>query len=187
MVSLSCTVCGSVLATSTAPSANCNRDIQVTLNYGGFTSDPFMVRIVAPNIVTLDVGYPVNQGDGLAGYLTTYNWTLSDACGYLDTNLDANEQFGAWTDDYFNTFGIHNNWGAPTPKSAQNVGATLVDVIGARNMTTPPSVPPGQLLSTVAVTHDSPWNLFVGSLSFGSGLAVITDTQQWYLDHGVNH
>jgi hypothetical protein len=48
----------------------------------------------------------------------------------------------------------------------------------------PEPTPPGNPLSTQKVTHDSPWRLFVGSVTFGSGVQVRSDTQQYYLDHG---
>jgi hypothetical protein len=182
-VYLSCTSCSSVVATSASASLGCTADIKITLNYGGFTSNPFWVTIVSPSITTLEAGYPQDTKDG-PGYKTYYQWALTDACHNEDPGLDANETFGDWTDDYLAAHSIANNWPAP-PAIARNIlDATCYDTIGAYGSLVPTPEIPQNPLSNQAVKHDFPWHYFVGSLSFGSGLSIISDTQQWYLDHG---
>ena len=179
-----CTACNSVVVTSASPSANCKADIAVNLNYGGFTSNPMLVTIVAPSTLALQSQYPKDAANG-PGYATYYQWTLTDTCGNQDPGLDQNETFGSWTDDYFASTQIHNNWPwPPSPVARNEPDATCYDTLSAYGYTTPAPENPQSPLSSVAVEHDYPWTYFVGSLSFGAGIAVHADTQQWYQDHG---
>jgi hypothetical protein len=183
-VSLQCSVCGSNVATSTAPSRNCTPDITINASYGGFDSDAFNVTIVAPSTLTLQSGFPQDaafQG----GFLSLYQWGLTDTCGGQDANLDGNEVFGSWTDDYFNSTGTHNNWGRPTAVSAWSLTNQWTDIIWAKPCTggIPKCQNPQSPLSSVKVMHNAPWTFYFGTQMFGSGVPVERDTQQWFLDH----
>jgi hypothetical protein len=188
-VSLSCNPCIGNTATSTAPSASCNPDITVYVNYGGFYSYPFKIFINKPSHLTLQAGYPQDinwsQG-GQPGYKSNYAWSLTDTCGSLIGGLDANEVFGTWTDDYYNSTGQHNNWGVPTAVPSYSPDSTYTDTIGASY---PATAPPPEYAGNgdVAVMHDYPWTFMFGSQSYGAGVAVLSDTQQWYQDHGRHY
>ena len=185
-VSFSCTSCTNTTATSTAPSSGCVYDVVVHASYDGFNSDDFSVAIIKPSTFTLQSGYPVDAAAS-GGFLTTYAWALTDTCGSPDAGLDGNEQFGTWTDDYFNSTGTHNDW--PTPSATNGYSPTNIwrDQIGLSYGSTPPSLAPQSPLTTVTVMHDTPWTAFIGSQTFGSGLAVYADTQQFYQDHGRHY
>ncbi len=115
-MTLSCSICTVNTATSTSPSNGCVSDVTVTASYGGFLSQPFPVLINTPKNTTLQPGVPNDQASG-GGYLSKTDWALTDLCGYVASGLDGNEVFGAWTDDYYATMGVHNNWGTPTASS----------------------------------------------------------------------
>jgi hypothetical protein len=184
-ISLSCTSCTSTTATSLDYSLSCYADIAVTVNYGGFSSAPFWVTIVMPYTLTLD---DIFDGVYLGGYNTATWWILSDTCGYNDFGLDYNEVFGAFTDDYFLATGMHNNWGVPSPWHDTASSSLYIDNIQAYpaigGMPNPNMTGPQDPLSTIAVNHDAPWHLFFASPTFGTGLLLEDDTQQWYVDHG---
>jgi hypothetical protein len=133
--------------------------------------------------MTLSQSYPKDNLDG-PGYQTIYQWTLTDTCGNQDTGLDQHEEFGSWTDDYYASTGVHNNWGQPAPIARETPDASCYDSIGAYGFTTPVPTNPGSTLSGVTVMHDTSWRYVVGSLSQGQAITVHSDTQQWYLDHG---
>jgi hypothetical protein len=157
------------------------RDVTVYLTYpDGSQSANFNVTIVQPSTTSLSLGYPQDSiYDGLYGYQTTYDWNLTDTCGNSDPGLDANEAFGAWTDVY-----VGNAWGYPTGGSDNFPTSTVSDVLRAGYKTTPPSTNPQSPLSTEAVEYDFPWDLFVGSLTSGSGVVVHSDYQVFFVDHG---
>jgi hypothetical protein len=185
-VTLQCNVCTDNVATSTSFSCGCYPDVTIWATYGGFESEPFNVTIVKPSTLTLDAGYPQDSNDQ-DGYLSLYQWSLTDSCGYQDAGLDGNEVFGAWTDDYFNSTGTHNNWGLPTAAQAYSPTNLWTDKIwvepcaNGKPKCTNPQKP---TLSTVAVRHNTPWTFYIGTQTFGSGVPVESDTQQNYLDHG---
>lgn len=185
-VNLSCTTCSGTTATSTAPSNGCVFDVTVKVNYGGFVSTPFNVAIIRPSHLALLGGYPINSVWGSQGYNSSYEWQLQDTCNNPSAGLDANEVFGTDVDDYFQSTGIHSTWlNQAIATATYNSDATVYDTIGASNQTTPPARTPQRPLTSVKVFHH-PWTLFVGTQTFGSGVAVRSDTQQWYQDHGVH-
>jgi hypothetical protein len=172
------------------PGPPCKADVTIYANYGGFNSDPFKVTIVAPEKLTLSTDVspnPADVADG-AGYKSTYQWVLTDTCGAQDAGLDGNETFGVWTDGYFtSTGGTHNRWPLPPLTATYRSNAIWYDTIGATGTSTPSSKTPQSPLTSVKVMHDTPWTLFVGTQTFGSGVVVHIDTQQWYQDHGRHY
>src|ERR1700732_554214 len=80
--------------------------------------------------------------------------------------------------------GHHNAWSLPVATGTYRADAFWYDTIGATGQTTPLSAVPGDPLSTVKVMHNYPWILYVGTQTFGAGLNVHSDTQQFYVDHG---
>jgi hypothetical protein len=188
-ISLNRSICVNNTATSAAPSRSCAPDVTVYVNYGGFYSNPFTIFINKPSTLTLQPGYPqdVNWSQGgQPGYQSTYSWSLTDTCGYQAAGLDANEVFGTWTDDYYNSTGQHNNWGQPIAVPSYSANNIYTDTIGASY---PATTPPPQWAGNgnVAVMHDSPWTFNFGSQNYGAGVAVLSDTQQWYQDHGRHY
>jgi hypothetical protein len=185
-VSLSCSVCTSNTATSTAPSHDCNNDVTVYASYGGFNSDPFKVTIVVPSTLTLvSSSYPKDQANG-DGFVSTYQWGLTDTCHNRDYGLDGNEVLGAWVDDYFKSTGIHNNWRKPPPWQSYNPDYIWQDQIGISNCgggCNPKWSNPQPTLSTVKVMS-APFSFYIGTQTFGSGEKLMSNTTQFYLDHG---
>jgi hypothetical protein len=183
-VSLSCTTCTSTVATSTAPSNGCVYDVSVYVTYpdGGESSPTgFEVAIVTPKTLTLKAGYPTDSDSPYGvGYDSMTAWNLTDSCDNSDAGLDVNEVFGTFSDDYSGT-----NWPTPMQTSGNEATSTVTDSLIATQegglVPSPeyPQVP----LGTTKVRHN-PWTLYVGSTSFGSGVGVLTDTQQNYQDHG---
>jgi hypothetical protein len=177
-VNLSCYTCANTTATSTAPSNGCTYDITVYVTYpDGSQSANFYVSIVTPKNTTLLSGYPTDAAWN-TGFVSTTGWNLTDTCGYSDAGLDGNETFGTWTND------TANNWSLPTATATYNASSNWYDQLGAYGFTTPPPENPQSPLTNVKVMHDYPWNLWVGSQTFGSGVSVRADTQQFYQDHG---
>jgi hypothetical protein len=182
-VSLSCTTCSSTVATSTAPSNGCVYDVSVYVHYpdGSESSHSgFEVAIVTPQTTTLLANYPADADYTGSGYISTTKWNLTDSCGSSDAGLDANEVFGMFTDDY-----AGNNWQHGSQSAGNQSTSTITDqqsVFQNGNNTTPPAENPQSPLTTTRVFHN-PWTLYVGSLTFGSGVAVRADTQQNYQDH----
>jgi len=102
--------CSSVVATSVAASSNCKADIQITLNYGGFMSNPFLVTIVEPSTITLSANYPKHFSVA-AGYNSDWRWDLKDTCGNLAPGLHGYESFGTFAPNITN----ENNPQHPLP------------------------------------------------------------------------
>lgn len=180
-VSLSCYTCASTVATSTSPSDGCAYDVTVYVTYpDGSMSSDFYVAIVTPTTTTLQAGYP-SDGSwyGSYGYISTYDWQITDSCGYPDSGLDANEVFGGWYVTYSGT-----NWTYPTAGAAHLDTSYIYDEIGATYQSVPPSMDPQSPLSGEEVYYDYPWKLFVGTQTFGSGVVIRADTQAFYVDHG---
>jgi hypothetical protein len=183
-VSLSCTFCSSTTATSTAPSNGCVYDVKVYVTYpDGNESSPtgFEVSIVKPKTLTLEAGYPTDADSPFGtGYESATAWNLTDSCGYSDAGLDVNEVFGTFTNDYSGA-----NWTQPTPSYANEPTSTVTDYMIATYAAgqVPPAEDPQTPLGSTKVRHN-PRTIYVGSITFGSGVAVLTDTQQNYQDHG---
>ncbi|HLH43401.1 MAG TPA: hypothetical protein VKV74_10470 [Bryobacteraceae bacterium] len=91
---------------------------------------------------------------------------LRDSCSYLDPGLDGNETYGPFTND------TPNNWALPNPNAIYNPGSRWSDAIGFMGNANPPPENPQNPLTNVAVYHDYPWELWIGSRAFGSGVAV---------------
>lgn len=178
-VSLSCNTCTNTTATSTAPSNGCTYDITVYVTYpDGSQSGNFNVAIITPKNTTLLSGYPTDASCGLQCYLSTTAWNLTDTCGSSDAGLDLNETFGTWTNDY-----VGNTWGLPTAGSTYRPNSTLYDYMSP-GCCTPVPQPPQSPLGSTKVFHDYPYTLWVGTQTFGHGVSVLVDTQQFYQDHG---
>lgn len=183
-VSLSCSPCGSTVATSTSPSSGCVYDITVKLNYGGFESDPFYVAIIQPLTFTLVNGYPINSVYG-DGFKSVYQWNLTDTCGSSDPGLSGTEVFGQRQDD------TANNWAMaqPAPPIQNDPSSIFQDEIAIQNCgggCNPVWTNPQAPLSGVTVYH-FPWSGYVGSTASGRGLNILTNTTQFYLDHGAHN
>jgi hypothetical protein len=135
-----------------------------------------------PTTAGLQLGYPTDSPNmSNNGYDSYYQWTVQDNCGNADSGLDQNEVFGTWGYDY-----ASENW-APPGQTHFNTGtSTVIDYLGGGN-TVPQSEVPQTPLLTRKVFHDTYWQLFVGSISFGSGANIRSDTQQWYVDHGRHY
>jgi hypothetical protein len=189
-VTLSCYTCSATQATSTTASAGCNHDVAVYVTHpDGAQSAPFYVLINTPASTTLQANYPQNstwiKQPGFNGYASTYQWSLFDLCGNGLQGLDVNETFGSWTVDYPGG----TDWPyPPTADSGYQPSFNFPDTIGASTppSSNPPAENPQSPLGTTAVIHDYPWNYFVGSTTFGVGVVIHSDTQQWYQDHGTH-
>jgi hypothetical protein len=180
-VSLSCYTCTNTVATSTAHSNGCKYDITVYVTYpDGSKSADFNVAIVTPSALTIQSGYPMDGKLG-SGYQSTYMWNLTDTCNQSDSGLDGNETFGTFTPDYTDP---KENWGTPAAAHTYESGSIWPDYLSAYGFTVPPPENPQSPLTGTKVLHDYPWTLFVGSQTFGSGVPVDVDTQQYYQDHG---
>lgn len=149
-------------------------------NPDGSLSPDYDVFINEPYETVLQSGYPSDGSwPGSAnGFITTYQWTMGDSCGYGVSNVDANEVFGTFTND------TTTNWSYPTADALYWSTTTAYDYLGEDDGTIPMSTNPQVPLSSQKVRHDYPWNLYLGSQTFGSGVSVRADTQQWYVDHG---
>jgi hypothetical protein len=184
-IALSCYVCTSTTATSTAPSNGCVYDITVYLDYGGFYSDPFYVAIVQPSSFSLVSGFPTHDADG-DGFVSKYNWNLTDTCGISDPGLSGTEVFGSRDNSDYPL----NNWNMATPTAiVNNPLSVFEDQIGIKNCNggcSPVWTNPQSTLSLVKVYH-FPWFAYVGSSSSGVGLMILSNTTQFYLDHGLHN
>lgn len=187
-VSLSCYTCASTLATATAASEGCVYDVSVKVTYPDGSSSPyFTVLINTAHKTTLQAGYPTNtpwsSQPGYVGFQSFYQWTLTDLCSDRMSGTDENELFGTWTPDY-----TDENWGIPMPGHGYNSSANYTDLLGASG--TGAWVPlmqvPQTPLGSTKVYHDTPWNFYVFSTNFGSGVVIHTDTQQFFQDHGTH-
>jgi hypothetical protein len=138
-----------------------------------------MVAIVQPQQFTLNANYPQNF-IYFNGYESDYKWTLTDSCGNQDAGLDGNEQFGTWTDDW-----TGNDWGYPTATSTYRSDAVWPDELTASGNLMNPTVQNPQGGST-KIKHDYPFTVYIGSQSFGHGVVVHRDTQQYWRDHGTH-
>ena len=190
-VTLSCYSCSTTEATSTTASAGCNHDVAVDVTYpDGAQSAPFYVLINTPESTTLQPTYPQNSTwisqPGYNGYQSLYSWSLFDLCSNALQGLDVNETFGNWSIDY--TYPQRTNWPFPRAGSYYFPSYSFNDVLGASGPSNavPPPQNPQQPLGTIAVYHDTPWYYFAGSQSFGSGVPIHVDTQQYYQDHGTH-
>jgi hypothetical protein len=184
-VSISCSVCTSNTATSTAASKGCTEDVTIYASYGGFNSDPFKVMITAPSTLTPVSGSPKDQANG-DGFKSTYQWGLTDNCNQRDYGLDGNEVLGSWVDDYYNSTGRHNNWRKPTPWKSFNSDYIWQDDIGISNCgggCSPQWSNPKPTLSTVKVMS-APFSFYIGTQTSSSGIKLMSNTTQFYLDHG---
>ena len=86
---------------------------------------------------------------------------------------------GVWYSDY-----TGEDWETPPEDSSTTISSgTLADLMCAADQNNPLSVDPRSPLLTVEVEHASQ-NWYVGSLSYGSGIQVQSDTFQLYQDHG---
>lgn len=179
-VSLSCYTCTNTVATSTSPSAGCVYDVSVYLTYPDSSqSAPFNVLIAQPTTLTLQPGYPKDGDSALGvGYDSQTEWNMTDSCGNSDAGLDVNEVFGTFVADYSG-----NNWPYPSETSFNDTTSYVTDSLIATNP--PASTPPAEYpqSGTTKVRHNV-WNFYVGSLTYGSGLLIYSDTQQNYQDHG---
>ena len=187
-VSLSCTTCNATTATSSQSSNGCVYDVTIVVTYpDGAQSPPFRVLINQPDTTSPQGGYPKHEAwypvPGASGYLSSYSWYVKDLCGNGLQGFDVNETFGTWTNDYAN-----QNWVLPTANGTYISGFLVGDTVGHAGDQTnvPVTQVPQTPLGTTKVRHDAPWNLWVGSQTFGWGVAVHTDTQQWWRDHGTH-
>lgn len=180
-VSLSCTLCTTTVATSTAPSNGCVYDVTVYLTYPDASRSPnFNVAIITPKSLSLQYPYPSDVSwSGSYGYTTTYEWELLDSCGNPDSNIHGNETFGTWYDVYSG-----NTWGYPSASSTYGDDPYWYDTLAARYQAVPPSENPQSPLSTELVKYNYPWQLWMGSATFGSGVSVQADYQIFWVDHG---
>jgi hypothetical protein len=129
--------------------------------------------------MTLIADYPSDQANG-DGFISTYQWSLSDTCRNVDPGLDGNEVFGSWVND------TANNWRKPSAAQSGNSSYIWQDEIGMTNCgggCSPVWTSPQSPLSTTAIMR-APWTAYFGTQTFGSGVAVMSNTTQFYLDHG---
>ncbi len=190
-VSLSRYTCSTTEATSTTHSESCDYDIAVYVTYpDGAQSAPSYVLTNTPASTRLQPNFPKYSqwiyppGSGNNGWQSLYSWTLKDLCSNPLRGLDVNETFGYWTIDY--PFGT--NWPFPPATSGYQPSYNFTDTLGestSSNATPPAEYSPGGFGST-AVYHNYPWDYFVGSTTFGDGVVVHSDTQQWYQDHATH-
>ncbi|HLG97913.1 MAG TPA: hypothetical protein VKX49_16485 [Bryobacteraceae bacterium] len=145
-ISLSCYDCANPVATAQSTSSGCLSDIQVYVSYGGYSSAPFNVTIVAPSYTNLQSGYP-QTNPWYLGYLTQYVWSVVDSCGNLDGGIDANEKFGTFVND------ISNNWIYPSSGGIYMTTYLIGDEIG-HSGGSPAAQPPGN--GTTLVRHNYP-------------------------------
>jgi hypothetical protein len=177
-VSLSCNTCANPVVTAMSPSSGCAADVTLYVSYDGYPSAPFGMTIVAPSTTTLQSGYPTDSAAS-NGYLSVYIWNLTDTCGNSDPDLDGNETFGPWYNN------ISNDWGYPRGNAIYDTTSLWGDMIGAQGTgLTPPVENPQTPLSSTAVHYSTPWNLFIGSQTPGSGTSARADISQNYVDHG---
>jgi hypothetical protein len=162
-------------------------DLTVYAVFGGFYSDPFTVAIIKPSYAVHMLEYPIHSALLSTGYSTVDEWTVYDTCDNPDSGLDGNEAFGSYTDDYYLSTTTYNNWGyPPTAGHGLNPSATWTDTIFAYGYTVPTTQNPQSPLGGQEVLDDSGWSLLVGSQSYGVGIVVHQDDQQWFRDHGVH-
>jgi hypothetical protein len=152
----------------------------------GTQSSYFSVLLNTPSGTTLQSGYPQNLVNdpqpGWVGWQSFYQWTLTDLCGNVMSGTDVNETFGTFSSDY-----VGENWGLPTATRGYNASANYTDSLGATGTGYTPTIQsPQNPLGTTRVYHDMPWHDYVFSLTFGSGVSIHTDTQQWWQDHGTH-
>lgn len=154
-------------------------------------SNPFLVTIVQPSTMTLSANYPKHFSAG-AGYNSDWRWDLTDTCGNLDPGLHGYESFGTFTPNITN-----ENWPLPSPTNPFfNLNSYWFDTVGMPVLDCtvfyPHCANPGPLqtppvpLSQSGVFYDWGWSAWVGSQTVGSGLQVISNAQQWYIDHGTH-
>jgi hypothetical protein len=158
------------------------RDIQLSINIGGFSSDPLPFTVYVPWKITL---FSYTDAPLADGYKTTANMSLYDRFGDEITGLATNENFdNAHIADYPN-----NSWGSPSPIGVAAGWLALADELYASgncatavpNCSNPPA--PGNPFSTTLVLHTLQ-NWYSGSPIPGNGLKIRTDTQLYYTDHG---
>lgn len=188
-VTLSCYTCSATIATSTTPSEGCQYDVAVYVTYpDGAQSARFLVLLNTPASTTLQPGYPQNSQwiflPGYDGWQSVYSWDLRDLCGNGLQGLDVNETFGSWTVDY----PVGTSWPFPEKKHGYQPSFNFADTLAASTSSTaaPPASSPESPLGHTPVFHDYPWDYFVGSTTFGAGVVIHADTQQWYQDHGTH-
>ncbi len=131
-------------------------------------------------------GYPQSGAwypFGLVGWQSVYSWTLRDSCGNGLQGLDVNETFGTFATDY-----AGSNWGRPSQMATYIAGFNFGDLLAHAGDSSNIPVPqiPQSPLGNTPVYHDTPWKFYAGTLTFGSGVVVHTDTQQWWQDHGAH-
>ncbi len=120
-VTLSCTTncSSSVTVTATHASSGCSSDVSIFATFNGLQSSGYGLTLVTPSSTTLQSGpTDMDPNSDPGAYETDYLWNIFDSCGNNDTGIDQAESFGSWTDDFFISHGVHNNWFAPLPGGA---------------------------------------------------------------------
>jgi hypothetical protein len=101
---------------------------------------------------------------------------------------DANETFGTFYTDYTGnpgtTWGYVSRTGPGT--QAYNATANYVDTLGVSGPANAIPVPQCCGGGNTLVWHDLPWNYWVFSQAYGSGVSIHSDSQQYYQDHGTH-
>lgn len=192
-VTLSCSsgCSNSVTVTATHASSGCSADVSVSVSYnGGAWSAGYGLTIVTPASTLLYSGPSDGDPGGAGSFETDYSWLLYDSCGNNDTGIDQTEAFGSWTDDFYASHGVHNNWTNPLATGAYAT-SLLLDAMthGGGNTFTPAVFSPQSPPCTVSVEH-APWTLYAGSKQptdcggAACGAAVLSDSFQYYSDCG---
>jgi hypothetical protein len=190
-VSLSCYTCSTTTATAIYPSHGCTFDVGLSVTYPDGSQSPVLNIIVnTPKNTVLQAGYPFSNAwyppPGLVGYYTEYPWDIYDLCSEVLSGLEVNETFGTWSLTY-----PGSTWSSALyhATAGYNANSTFMDTLGtaATNGALNPNPQIPQMTpGSVSVIYDYPWQLYVGSQTFGQGTAVHADTQEFWRDHGTH-
>ncbi len=184
--------CNQPLFTATKRSTGClTYDVVLNTSYNGFLSDPFFMFINAPNNLEASTwegewNYTSAWENGYYSWIFYTTDTLCATDGPM-SGYDMNEEFGTWTKDPSQPT---VSW---TPPTAGGWPVTLTQwydqvefACPGLNCTPMPKNPPSgcwPACGTVKV-QSGPQTFSVGAEASGQGIAVQTDTQQRWLDHG---
>lgn len=117
---------------------------------------------------------------GTRGYASYIYYTITSFFGLTMTNTYINEQFGSRFDVISG-----NDWASPTAVNFETSNGSISDRLCAFGYTNPTSLQPQSPLSSTEVFTNGQ-HLYVGSLISGNGIFVQSDTQIYYVDHGVH-
>jgi len=184
---LSCTVCANTVITAKESSDECLKyNIQVLTSYDGFKSEPFYIFINRP-YKTLPQPVPA-PGTGLygTGYESIIPYKTQSLCSgsnFIMEGYVINEAFEGQQNP------ISNNWPLDAG-SATIYTDTWGDTIrrsvgvycGGASCSPAPLNPQSPLTSTLVQSAVQKW--YVGSVTSGEGIHIMTNTIRAYMDHG---